>query len=333
LANILNNKEGGRDKIYGDCCIGPRERKQLGNLVQRWKGFSKEDCLEKVYIPHIIKRADDGGASNNDINNPKDELDNKPAPLKPPRRSTPQMHKPAPSITQKIHSEEKVSTMNNLLGKKIVVPLTKGRIFVAVWVNSKLANEEIIISKDGCSVYQRSKEPHPVDASELLAHCTWGGDPENVIVSTVDKELQQLLPNGGDPDKWITKEIVTLEEEVVRSFVDTTGKTSNHIGHNVDKDGKRYITFFLKTMKSHRKAPSKGIYTNNNSGNGPTGMDVGDGLSMSGDDGCSLLEETVDPVEDVHAEMDQKLSNISNALQGMLEEMRKAQAQQEQQQQ
>lgn len=37
LDELLNNKQGGRDKIFGKYGRGTTERRQLRNLVQRWK--------------------------------------------------------------------------------------------------------------------------------------------------------------------------------------------------------------------------------------------------------------------------------------------------------
>jgi len=57
LDEILSNKEGERKQLYKLCRKGTDERRQVRNLVQRWKGkCSNEEFVEEVVVPLVVAK-------------------------------------------------------------------------------------------------------------------------------------------------------------------------------------------------------------------------------------------------------------------------------------
>jgi len=310
LDEILSNKEGERKDLFRPYRKGSDKCRQVTNLVQHWKNkCSSDQFLEEVVIPLVLKKTEQENTHHSHA--PSDQDFDFEA-----FRSEPSGNKPKTTSTNS--NSKSTMSKKNSLGKRLIVGLPKGLIFIVVWVDSKLSNLDVIISEDGFSVKQKSKKPYPKNASNLLSHYTWSADEENVVVSTVD----DIIDNLKDPkDQWTESEIVALEDEVIRSFVDHRGRPTNHIGYNTDDDGRQIVTFFLKTVKAHQTIPSKGKFTNN----GPSGMDVGDD---GGSDGGSMFEETVDDTEEVRAEFDAKISDLADRMaNAMGDHMRQSQKQ------
>lgn len=193
--------------------------------------------------------------------------------------------------------------------------------FVAVWVDSKLTNLDVMFGDDGHLVKMKSRLPNPQGASYLLSHYPWSSDPDNVVVSTVEDILSQLTSKQAHPPiEWTEKEIVTSDEELLKAFVDNRGNpipmTKQNIGHKTDDEGRQIITFFLKTLKAHQaqQAAPRGNFasTKSSTNNNPLGMDIGgdDGEADEFDE--SINEETV---EDIRADMDDRFSDMSNRMQ------------------
>lgn len=163
-------------------------RKKLRNLVStQWKVWPHEKHLELVNIPFGICSPSTSSGFDRKL----------------PNRNTIDQVCEAPTPTPKeIKKRELVSsdktkqkeTMTNKLGKKVVVRLPKGLFFCIVWVDSKLSNVEPSISKDGCSVVLKSCSPNPASVRQLLSHCAWAADEDNVITSTVDEVIRALKP-------------------------------------------------------------------------------------------------------------------------------------------
>ena len=210
----------------------------------------------------------------------------------------------------------------NELGKKIVVPLPLGLYFVGIWAECNLKNIEYVISEDGFSVVQRVKKPNPKSASDLLSFYTWHNDQLNVVVRSVEDALIKLKDKTSAEDKWTESEIVTLEEEVIRVFVDSRGNPleEDEVGHRVDEDGRQFITFFLKTVEAHRTTPKKATFGRGS----PNGMNVG-----GDDESEAMFEEQT--VEEVRAEMDELRNDIAKQHKQQME-MQRAQMEQQKQQ-
>jgi len=340
-------------------------RHKIRNLVADWKTYSREKYLSKVVIPYIIQRVeepleekDDDSintatylpAADEERNNTTAETNyctdeeqdfsfniiepaSNPKTKKKSRPDIPiSIKKPRSSTTS--HPKKTLNNMANELGKTLVVKMPdNGMYFAIVWVDSKLTNLEFVVSEDGCSVIQRSKTPQPASASTLLSHCSWAKDPFHVVVNSVNAELKTLKEKAQTKlkDQWTNHEIITLDEEVLRAFVDIRGNPTNSIGYNSDADGRQIITFFLKTMEAHRTVPSKGKFTNSNTqtsndatgDNGSrTGMDVGDE-----DDVSDCFEESV---QDVKSEMDEKFNSFAEQMKTMMGAFQQMQQQQQQ---
>jgi len=208
--------------------------------------------------------------------------------------------------------------MVNKLGKKIIIPLPKGLFFCIVWVDSKLSNLKIVVSDDGLSIKMRSKVPKPDTVAELLSHCTWAADEENVVTQHVDEEITRLkdsLKSNGD-DEWTDAEIFSLDQEVIRTFTDRKGQPTGGIGFNSDKDGRQIIAFFVKTSEAHQSRPMAGTFkntnnsssSNNNNNNNTNNNHDATGMDVGGDEvSTESFEETVD---DIRAHMDERFTTI-----------------------
>lgn len=204
-------------------------------------------------------------------------------------------------------------TMSNSLGDAIQVTLPNGIIFVALWVDIKLhpSTLETLVSQDGMSVMQRTKKPSPRNAKELLSHYSWAKDPMNVVVNSVDAELKKLKKATVTATEWKETDIILLEEEVIRQFVDIYGNATNEIGYKTDSDGRQMITFFLKTLRAHEVAPTAAKFTNSGATSSPNGMDVGE-------DG-EFDDEASD--EDVRSEMNDRFDEMSKNLENHMNNM------------
>jgi len=332
-------------------------RHKMRNLVADWKSHSKEKHLSKVVVPYMIQRVEDSSneaddestntatfsqhscqpVKSKDCNNStkkssncadEDEglcsnLKETTSPL--PKKTKPKPHIPIASKKTQLSAHKRVWNRNmaNELGKTLVVKMPdNGLHFAIVWVDSKLSNLEFVVSEDGFSVLQRSKTPQPDSASDLLSHCTWASDPFHVVINSVNAELKMLKEKAQakQKDQWTNSEVITLDEEVVRAFVDIHGNPTNSVGYNGNSDGRQIITFFLKTMEAHRTIPSKGNFTNSDSTKqGPTGMEVGD------EDG-SFCDESV---QDVRSEMDEKFNLFADQMKSMMGAFQQMQQQQQ----
>ena len=306
LEILLNNPA--KSHIYGDFPKQSPERRRLRNLVYAWKKFSAEDYFEKVLIPFVLPHN-------------KTTFGSTAAPPEPSTFEEPSLWNISKddevSSTRKVKTKTKQSPSQkqtmNVLGKHMVVPLPKGLCFVGVWAECNLSNLEFIISEDGCSVIQRTKKPNPKDASSFLAHYPWSRDADNVVVSSVDDALQQLMRNqSSEKEMWTETELVSLDKEVIRVFVDNRGKplvgeNVPSVGHRTDEDGRKVITFFLKTVDAHRTSPAKAKFAGNTH---PSGMNIG-----GDEEGSMFAEETVD---DVRAEMDERFDEVQTAMQKMM---------------
>jgi len=319
LDEILCNKVGERKTLFKPYRKGTDKRRQVTNLVQTWKDkFSTEEFLEKIVLPLVLEKQ--GNEQPVTASTASSDVD------------TRSFHQ-SPSTSQacRIPTNKKnlESDMKAKLGKKLIVPLPQGLIFCVVWVDSKLSNMKVFVSKDGLSVISRQKVPSPNNAADLLSHCAWATNEEHVVVSSVNGILDAIKANQkpGEQDVYTESEIVSLEEEVIRTFVDVKGKPTRNIGFNVDDDGRQIITFFLKTAVAHAATtPAEGKFCNN----GPGGSYVGGGSGDEDEDNSMYGEETV---EDVKADMDAKLDAVQSKMSEMFAQMFMQMQQQQQQQQ
>ena len=311
-----------RQEIYGPFVQKSPTQKKLFNLLHAWKQYSsKEEWLSKVYIPLVIQ------ANDSDLGQePQSVSPNHQPPAREPTKQIPSANKPRTSPAQPPSTATNQKSFENMnrLGKQILVPLPKGLYLVAVWAECNLSNIELSISSDGYSVIKRTKKPDPSDASELLAHYAWANDPDNVVISSLDDALEEIRRD--DPEQWVEAELVTLQKEVIRVFVDHRGRplgdNASSVGQRTDEDGRKIITFFLKTVDAHRTKPAKVKF-----GGGPSGMNV------SSDDSSNSMfaEETV---EDVRAEMDdmrRQFEEMMSVQQRNLQEQNQTMQQQMQQ--
>ena len=297
LNNILN--KAGREKYYGKS--KDPIRKEIRNLVDYWKKFSKEKYIEQVVIPFTLGKntnstttAKSGQSKSkacaqdelirDEFTVVKTNVEPRPQPPKQPVHPT---------------CDRALPYKMNRLGEHMLVPLPKGLFFVCVWAECNLDNIEFIISDDGYSVVQRTRKPSPTCASDLLQHYDWAQDCDNVVVSSVDDALLEIKRD--DPNQWKEVELVTLTKEVIRQFVDNRGRPLGEdvasVGHHTDKNGRKVVTFFLKTVDAHRTSPSKAKF------GGLSGMNI-----SGSDDGSIFDEETV---EDVRAEMEELRNELS----------------------
>ncbi|CAB9525472.1 unknown protein [Seminavis robusta] len=322
LEELLNRREN----LYGQ--RGSAQRRQIQNLVQYWKKLSPDKYCEVVVIPLVLtdtptctesglhdkpqqpsplqrkqKQQQQQQQQQKQKPHPQPQPQPQPQPPQPqpiPTRTT--TTKPTSKSTQKNTSMK----TKNELGKILVVQPKIGLYFCIAWVDSKLSNLEICISDDRHSVILRSKKPKPKSASALLSQYGWAADSENVVVSAVNDELKRLMPDGKDcTDDWKEKPILTLDEEVIPHFVDYKGNPTqeNEVLYECDEEGRQMITFFLKSVDSHRLS-SKGMFVKKGRrGANPEGMDIGS-------DG-SYCEETVDSLK---AEVDNKLDKLSDMM-------------------
>ncbi len=342
LCKLLNNPK--HRALYGN--KGDPIRRQIRNLVYvQWKRFPRDKYFENVLIPFVLQREEVGEGeahfSDADEDNTEEEDEEEitpPTPKKTTRKEPVGRTKIEPVSATKPEPIRSKSNKMNRLGDQILVVLPKGLFLVAVWVECNLDNIEFIISEDGFSVIKRTKKPNPSNASDLLSHYSWARDSDNVVVSTLDDKLNEIKKN--DAVEWKESELITLPKEVIRVFVDNRGRPLGDkeasVGHHTDTDGRKIVTFFLKTVDAHRTTPSKAKF----SSSGPSGMTVEeDDLSSS------MYEETV---EEVKAEMEDRFNDMARNMadqisklqaqnlemqKRMFEQMQQQQAQQAQQQQ
>ena len=326
LDDILNISAKYNQETIGR---GSAERRKIRNLVQQWKRYTREQCLARVLIPFVVQRSalarpSQEPSNNSTTNSDSDEADSEEEPpatsantnqkISDTRKTSP-LRKPS-----KLPSKTSNTAMTNELGSKLVVPIpTKGLNFVVYWVDSNLRNLEVTVSEDGFSVSLASKRPNPDGTADLLSHYPWASDADNVVASTVQKELEDLKKDPNDPDVWTKTVIVSLDEEVVRTFVDNKGNLTGDVGYNHGKDGRQIISFFLKTVEAHRTAPRKGKFTNNGNAN-PSGMDIGGEDNSSEVSGGFMSAE--EAVEDVRAEFADRFNKLSHEAQKRDEELR-----------
>lgn len=312
LDDILSKKE----HIYKDT-KHPLRRKIQNLVYTQWKHFPRDKYFEKVLIPFLIRPEAPPSVSSNRSKKPVQEPKARIPESNQPTTPTSNWTTPLKKNTNFQGRSNRTMTMNKL-GEKIVKYLPKGIILVVYWVDCKLSNMEIVISEDGYSVKQRKKTPNPKGANELLSHYAWAKDDFNVAVVTLDDEvltLKNASKQHNIADGWDEKVIVSLDEEVIRSFVDNKGNLSNHIGYNNDGEGHQYITFFLKTTEAHHTIPQKGTFSNdgctsstsNGTNDGTSGMDTGD--------------NGAEAVEDVRAEMDGRMNEINDQMRRMMGQM------------
>ena len=314
LREILNRED--RKEVYAPYKRNAHSRIAIQNLVNRWKGWDNEKYLELVHIPLVLEADNavcpDTSDDEEDISD-EEEINSKPPQ---PPQSAPKK-RAIPLRTQKISTKSQ-TTMANELGKKIVGTLPKGIILCIIWVDTKLSNLDFYFGDDGYSVKMKTRIPNPADASELLGHYgAWSSDKQNVAVSTLDDIL--LAIKGDKPtDRWEETEIVTAEEELVKAFVDNRGKPleKKNIGHRTDKEGRQYITFFLKTLRAQQSQHTAARSCFGGSHNpGPNGMDIGE-EGEEGEDGDELHDESIyEDVEGIKADMDDRFSDMSNRMQ------------------
>ena len=280
LGQLLNRPQ--REEYYGKA--GSKYRKRISNLVKnQWKVWPKEKYLKKVFFPLIINQEsspspqDDDGTTNKEeeeeaeVEQGEDEEPPKPpSPRKAPQRAPtvkpPQRARPTSTNTQQKSTPSKpadnMPTNDNDLGDIVRVDLDDGLIFVALWVDTKLDPQvlQLLVGPDGLSVKLRTKKPRPKSAAELLAHYSWSKDKTNFVCKGVNSELRKIKKRGS-ANEWKEDEVLYLDEEVSRTFVDMDGSPSGQCGHRTDADGRQMITFFLKKI-GYEDAPSAAVFTN-----------------------------------------------------------------------
>jgi hypothetical protein len=145
----------------------------------------------------------------------------------------------------------------NDFGKRIVVPLPNGLIFCIVWTNVKLdpSTLQIKVAKDGYSVIQRIAKPIPFDASELLEEYNWGMDSHHFVVQALEDATKKMKKAVNETNKWVESPLISLDKEIIGSFVNCRGDKTNTLEAAVDNEGRQRISFFVKTVESEEVGP------------------------------------------------------------------------------
>ena len=243
-------------------------------------------------------------------------------------KPTPQREK-SPSIVASLKTTTaKTINMSNELGDIIKLDLDDGLTFVILWVDTKLDSNllQLVIAEDGLSVKMRTKKPCPPDATAMLNHYSWCHDKKNFVIKSLNAELKRLKMKTKPSEEWQETDVLFLQEQVIKKFVDIDGHPTNKVGFKTHASGRQTVTFFLKAVNAEEEAPSAATFSNvggaTSGNNGPSGMDIG-----GGDD--DSLEETV--TESVRQEMDELRSAISNQHRQQMDSQRQQMEQHRQQ--
>ena len=327
LEQILSNPS--KRQIYGN---NKHLRKQIRNLVlNQWKKWPKEKYLDQVYIPFVLgvrqfkpnpstKVSTDFDCEEND--KAEAEEDDR-APTQPrycnkPDSKTTQ----SPRAQQKPQQKPHYSKMRNKIGKLVSVHLDDGLIFSTLWVDRRLdeAVLKVYVAEDGMTVKLAKKNPKIDNALGLLGdQYDWAKDRTNFVVKALNTELKRLGKEDPKGDDWSKEDVIFLEEEVSRTFVDIHGKTTGEAAFQIDDDGLQSISFFLKKI-GYEEAPAAAKFKRNS--NSATGF----GANTSNSN--SFSEETVedDTVREEMNYMAQGIADLMNMMKTMQEQQAAAQA-------
>ena len=171
---------------------------------------------------------------------------------------------PQPVLTKQTASSTPIMTEDEM-GKIITTKLENGLIFCTAWVDTKLDKNilKILVADDGMSVIQKTKKPEPQPASQMLSMYPWASDRSNGIIINMDAKMKRLRKLDSKKDKWVTKTLLQLDEEVMRKFVDIDGTLSNNVFHKRDDDGRQRVSFMLKSVQSHDTEEGNFVDCNN----------------------------------------------------------------------
>jgi hypothetical protein len=158
---------------------------------------------------------------------------------------------------------------NNDVGELIVIKLPNGLYFVKAWVDSKLDSGilEIVVHDSGRKVMKRSKKPTAKkSASNMLLEMgySWAGDRNHLVVASLEAELKKIQRYREiKKDDWQETTLCSLDEEVVKGFVDVNGRLINQVDHGLDEDGRQRISFFLITVRVNNM-PAPAVFRRGN---------------------------------------------------------------------
>lgn len=232
-----------------------KERARVRQKLKSWKKFTKKEFQDLLKDLGIWL-----------------DFEAEAPPQQPPAATSRPQQVPSqqPSIkAQPSHSKSK-NTMNNKndVGSIIVLKLPIDMYFVMAWVDSTLDNSilEVNVDNTGYKVMKRSKKPSAEqDAAQMLAEMsyTWAYDSNNVVTTTLTKELNKIQERrkatGEDP--WTETVLCTLDEEVLKGTYNECG-APDAIENVIDAEGRQRISFFLKMKKAcNTTAPT---FRNNN---------------------------------------------------------------------
>ena len=151
----------------------------------------------------------------------------------------------------------------NKFGIQMVVDLGKHLFGVVVWTDVRLEAGEVMINPDnGAEVMCRKLKPSASleSASEFLTRFSVEGskefdfanDSENHVTvkfQEVFDECSKDEKNMKEEDKYETKVLIKLPEEMKQSFFDRKGNETNEVFNGVDAHGQQIVAFFVKSAR------------------------------------------------------------------------------------
>ena len=178
---------------------------------------------------------------------------------------------------------------SNNLGKKIVLHLHGGLIFVLLWIDAKVdaGSYELKICDDGYGVIERKKKPAPSSARELIEglYPSWAHNETNFVVKALNEEISRQAP---EPNEWEEQTIIVFQEEVMRDFYDMEGNTVSTGRYYQSEDGRQMLSFFLQTVASQKKQTEAVVFEMAANSGLSVDLDMDDHVTVSNSE---LLEE------------------------------------------
>jgi len=246
----------------------PKKVRNRKNYLQKLRDndFSKFVSIcrtHDVSIPSSFRQCESDTDSESDSDDDLDDMSiSFDAPPEPQRPTTKQPATEQPTTEQLILNLNNNMSYTGEYGDKIVVHMSHGLIFCAIWTNLVLDPNilQFEITADGKSVVQKELMPEPCIEDLLTSFNLLKANKSHIVTASLDTVMREMNRVYSSKNVWKTSTVLLFDKEVIRQFVDTDGTQTNQIYSDQDDKGRRRIMFFLRTLESMDSGPQPADY-------------------------------------------------------------------------